>query len=60
MATEREIFIFKAQHDATLLKEKVLGQPHQHALGSKKRGTSWEKISENLVNEEMKETKRSV
>ena len=60
MATKRELFIFKAQHDTTILKEEVLGQPHQHALGSKERGSSWDKISENLVNEEMKERKRSV
>lgn len=60
MATKRELFIFKAQHDTTLLKEVVLEQPHQHALGSKERGSSWDKISKNLVNEGMKVTKQSV
>lgn len=60
MATKRELFIFKAQHDTALLKEVVLERPHQHALGSKERGSSWDKISKNLVNEGMKVTKRSV
>ena len=60
MTTKRELFIFKAQHDIALLKEVVLEQPHQHALGSKERGSSWDKISQNLTNEGMKVTKRSV
>ena len=38
----------------------VLEQPHQYALSSKERGSSWEKISKNLANEGMKVTKRSV
>ena len=60
MATKRELFIFKAQHDTALLKEVVLEQPHQRALGSNERGSSWEIISKNLANEGMKVTKRSV
>ena len=60
MTTKRELFIFKGQHDIALLKEVVLEQPHQHALGSKERGSSWDKISQNLTNEGMKVTKRSV
>jgi len=39
----------------------VLEQPHQHALGSNERGSSWDKISKNLPTDEgMKETKRLV
>ena len=34
MATKRELFIFKAQHDTASLKEVVLEQSH-HTLGSK-------------------------
>lgn len=60
MATKRELFIFKAQHDTVLLKEVVLEQPHQYALGSKERGSSWENISKSLAAEGMKVTKRSV
>ena len=60
MATKRELFIFKAQHDTASLKGVVLEQPHQHALGSKERGLSWDKISKTLANEGMKVTKRSV
>ena len=60
MATKRELFIFKAQHDTALLKEVVLEQPHQYALGSKERGSSWENISKSLAAEGMKVTKRSV
>ena len=57
MATKRELFIFKAQHDTASLKGVVLEQPHQHALGSKERGLSWDKISKTLANEGMKVTK---
>lgn len=60
MTTKRELFIFKAQHEFGLVKEVVLGQPHQHALGSNERGSSWDKISKNLADKGMKVRKRSV
>lgn len=57
---KRELSIFKAQHETALPKEVVLEQPDQHALGSKERGSSWDKILKNLVNGRMKVTKQSI
>lgn len=57
---QRELSIFKAQNETALPKDVVLEQPDQHALGSKERGSSWNKILKNLVNEGMKVTKQSI
>lgn len=59
---KRELFIWKRKHEALLLREVLVEEPHKYRPGSKERGIAWDKIAEHLNSQEsgMKVTKRSV
>ena len=56
---KRELFIWKRKHEAMLLREVLVEEPHKYRPGSKERGTSWTKIAEHLQESGMKVTQRS-
>ena len=56
---KRELFIWKRKHEAMLLREVLVEEPHKYRPGSKERGISWTKIAEHLQESAMKVTQRS-
>lgn len=56
---KRELFIWKRKHEAMLLREVLVEEPHKYRPGSKERGISWTKIAEHLQESGMKVTQRS-
>ena len=56
---KRELFIWKKKHEAMLLREVLVEEPHKYRPGSKERGISWTKIAEHLQESGMKVTQRS-
>lgn len=53
---KRELFIWKRKHEAMLLREVLVEEPHKYRPGSKERGISWTKIAEHLQESGMKVT----
>ena len=51
---KRELFIWKKKHEAMLLREVLVEEPHKYRPGSKERGISWRKIAEHLQESGMK------
>eukprot|EP00794_Sanderia_malayensis_P017837 gene17837-biopygen15266 len=45
---QRELFIWKAEHDLCFVKELLLVEPYMHKPQSKERGQAWKLIVENL------------
>ena len=45
---KRELFIWKMKHEAMLVREVLVEEPHKYRPGSKERGISWTKIAEHL------------
>ena len=45
---QRELFIWKPEHDRCLIRELLLIEPYMHKQQSKERGQAWKLIVENL------------
>ena len=46
--SERELFIWKKEHDICLIRELLLVEPYQHKPQSRERGQAWKDIVDNL------------
>lgn len=57
---EKEVFVWRENHDIFLLREVLTLEPYKYRFGSKERGSTWTSIAGNLEGFGMKVSQRSV